>query len=253
MVIMMDKETLIKISKLYNMKPWQQEKHYVQSLVLVALSEYPMVLKGGTYLWFFHGLNRFSEDLDFTATGELPEGLEIKVSESLRMFGVENTVKIMTEDDRGFSFRLSAKGPLNTSEKDLCHVYVEISKREKVIYPTLPLKFNFDPYELPIKVVSGMALDEVAAEKIRAIMARDKARDIYDLVFLFESKSARFDIDCVNQKLKYYDLIFSAELFNKKLEEKKKNWKEELQGLVFGPLLDFDMVASNILKRMKKH
>ncbi len=38
---MIDKETLIKLAKLNNLRPWQQEKHYIQSLILVALSEHP--------------------------------------------------------------------------------------------------------------------------------------------------------------------------------------------------------------------
>lgn len=34
--------------------------------MLNALYDEQLVFKGGTYLWLFHGLPRFSEDLDFT-------------------------------------------------------------------------------------------------------------------------------------------------------------------------------------------
>ncbi len=61
---------MIEIAKLNRLRPWQQEKHYIQSLILNSLSELPLVFKGGTYLWFFHGLKRFSEDLDFTYNGK---------------------------------------------------------------------------------------------------------------------------------------------------------------------------------------
>jgi len=30
-----------------------------------------LVFKGGTALWFFYGLNRFSNDLDFTLAGKV--------------------------------------------------------------------------------------------------------------------------------------------------------------------------------------
>ncbi len=34
---MINKNDLIKIARLYGMHPWQQEKHYIQSLILVTI------------------------------------------------------------------------------------------------------------------------------------------------------------------------------------------------------------------------
>jgi len=237
---MIDKETLQKIAKLYNLRPWQQEKHYVQSLILVSLSEHPLLFKGGTYLWFFHGLPRFSEDLDFTCSEEVPSDLPGRVSESLRLFGVENTVKHEKPMPQAFSFRISAKGPLNTGEIDLCHVYVEISRRETPILPPASFPFAQTQYSLPSKMVSGMALDEVAAEKVRAIMTRDKARDLYDLSFLIGNKGVEFNEGMINAKLAHYDLKFSQKALGEKLKEKKEFWKGELKPLVFGELPAFE-------------
>lgn len=240
---MISRETLRKIAKLNNMRPWQQEKHYIQSIVLVALSEYPVVFKGGTYLWFFHGLDRFSDDLDFTAAGQLPEDLDEDVSESLRLFGIENSIRRSNGTAAGISFRISANGPLHTSERDRCHVYIEISEREKVLRPTLSIEASFDAYGLPVKMLSGMALDEVAAEKVRAIMTRDKARDLYDFAFLLRKKGPRPSLEMVDEKLRYYDMAFSKEAFWKKLAEKKASWDAELKPLVFKDLGDFEAAA----------
>jgi len=246
-----DRETLTKIAKLYGTRPWQQEKHYLQAIILTALAEEPVVFKGGTYLWFFHGLDRFSEDLDFTYAGQPKEELGKEISDALRIFGVENTVKKIEAEERSVSFRISAKGPLNTSEKDLCHVYVEASLREQVIKPTLSLKLDLDAYGLPVKIVRGMALDEVAAEKVRAIMTRDKARDAYDLAFLMQKKKVVPDLETINKKLAYYQLSFSKKAFKEKLLEKEKYWKAELQAMVFGELPDFDASAKTILEKIK--
>ena len=90
---MIDKKTLISFAKLNGMRPWQQEKHYIQSVILVAMSEEQVVFKGGTYLWFFHGLNRFSEDLDFTSE-KVPKDMDKKISKSLLMMGIENKTKL---------------------------------------------------------------------------------------------------------------------------------------------------------------
>lgn len=246
---MIDKETLVKMSKVYHLRPWQQEKHYLQAVVLTALAEQPVVFKGGTYLWFFHGLDRFSEDLDFTYVGTPREGLPKEISETLKFFGIENTLKIIESGERSLSFRLSAKGPLTTSTKDVCQVYVEASLREPVLKPTLPLKIDFDAYKLPVKIVRGMALEEVAAEKVRAIMTRDKARDVYDLAFLVKTKNVKVELAVINKKLAYYQLAFSNDAFKEKLNEKEDYWKSELQSMVFGELPDFRAAVQSILAR----
>lgn len=235
---MIDKDTLVRIARLNGMLPYQQEKHYVQSVMLVSLSAYPLVFKGGTYLWFFHGLNRFSEDLDFTATGQLPENLDEIVSSDSRLFGVENKVKRIAGNDRSLSFRMSAKGPLNTSDIDLCHIYAEISRRETVIRKPVSLRLDLPAYGLPIKIVSGMDLDEVAAEKVRAVMTRNKARDVFDLSFLVR-KGVSFDAKLVEKKLEYYKLSFSAADFIKALDRRKPVWEKELNSLVLGELPSF--------------
>lgn len=244
---MIDKETLKKFAKLNNMKPWQQEKHYIQALILTALSEYPLVFKGGTYLFFFHGLNRFSEDLDFTAIEKMPEGLDKKTLEILGFFGVEATAKTITGNERGFSFRIAAKGPLYTSSIDTCYVYVEISAREKILNPVLTLTLNFDAYQTPTKIINGMSLDEVAAEKIRDITTRNKARDVYDLFFLTR-KNVKLDVETVNEKLRYYEKSFDEKTFIKSVESKKDFWEKELKPLVFGKLPTFEEAEKTIKK-----
>lgn len=248
---MIGREALERIAKLYGLRPWQQERHYIQALVLGALSEFPLIFKGGTYLWFFHGLDRFSEDLDFTATGELPGEIGKSVSESLRMFGVENSLKAISGDGRSLSFRISAKGPLNTSERNLTHVYVEISRRERLLRPPLSLQLNFDAYALPVKIVGGMALDEVAGEKVRAICTREKARDAYDLYYLITRKGVKFDKAIADEKLRYYGLPFSEELLSKSLRKREAGWKPELKSLVFGKLPEFEAVFGAITRWAK--
>lgn len=248
---MISRRELINIAKLYNRRPWQQEKHYIQTLILIALSEEPLIFKGGTYLWFFHGLSRFSEDLDFTVEKDLIGTLPRKVSHTLNLFGVENTFKITTNLERAFTFRISSKGPLNTSDADLCHVYVEISKREKIILNPLSLTIKTEPYQTPQKFIKGLNLQEVAAEKVRAILTRDKARDIYDLWFLMEKGfiPSRKEID---EKMSYYKQPFETDRLEQKIREKKKIWAGELKSLVSGPLPDFELVATKILQGLIK-
>jgi predicted nucleotidyltransferase component of viral defense system len=233
---------------LNGLRPWQQEKHYVQSLILNAISEWPLIFKGGTYLWFFHGLRRFSEDLDFTASENLPEDLAQKTSNSLDLFGIENLLKVITNDEKTLSFRISANGPLNTNDRDRCIVYIEISKRETVIERGIPLRFDHPEYQLPVKRLLGMNLEEVGAEKIRDIFTRKKARDVYDLYYLVAKKKIGFKQHLIEKKLEYYKMSFSEVKFLQEVETRKNYFSKELIGIVFDKLPEFGEVDSTIRK-----
>ena len=223
---------------------WQQEKHFVQAVALEALAEQPLVFKGGTCLWFFHGLPRFSEDLDFTASGALPEGFPGTVSRSLELFGLENSVKTFSDNDSALSFRLSVKGPLNTAPIDECGVYVEISKRGQVEDKTLSLGLGFPEYNLPVKRLAGMSLKEIAAEKVRALVSREKARDLFDLFFLIKWKGVPFDSVLAGKKLAFYGEKFSVKGFLGAAAKKEAYFEKELKNLVFDDLPEFSEVMS---------
>lgn len=243
---MIGEKELLEIAKLNGLKGWQQEKHYVQAVVLGVLAEQPLVFKGGTYLWFFHGLARFSEDLDFTAGEELPKNLAESVSASLELFGVENKNKAITDNETTLSFRISAKGPLNTVEIDECRVYVEISKRESVVEKPVSLRLDFPAYSLPVKRVAGMNLDEVGAEKIRAIMTREKPRDLFDLYYLVEKKQINFNEGLTAKKLAYYGKGFSKQEFLEKARQKQPYFEKELKNMVFDELPNFGEIIQKL-------
>ncbi len=249
---MINKNELLETAKLMGLKSWQQEKHYLQYLALNSIAEEPLVFKGGTYLWFAQGLDRFSEDLDFTASEHLSHDIAEKVSRNLELFGVENSIKPIANNETTLSFRISAKGPLNTAKIDECIVYVEISKREQILKKTLPVKLDYPSYSLPIKTISGMALEEVGAEKVRAILTRQKARDVYDLNYLITKKKIKFDENLINSKLQYYKLRFSENIFIKHVAEKQGYYNRELKGLVFGELPKFEEIKRNLIAWVSK-
>ncbi len=236
----------MRISKVKGLRPWQMEKHYLMAIILNLLSDYNLVFKGGTYLWFFHGLPRFSEDLDFTATGRIPTDLAQKVSDGVKIYGTENELKVITDNSTTFSFRIIANGPLNTSIKDRCVVYVEISKRENVIQDRFPLKMDFPEYSIPVKRISGMNLDEVGSEKVRAILTRKKGRDIFDLYFLIDSKKILFNQDLINLKLDFYRMNFSTFLFVNEVKSRAQRFEKDLKNLVFNKLPDYESIMEKI-------
>ncbi len=207
--------------------------------MLNALYGEQLVFKGGTYLWFFHGLPRFSEDLDFTTISKVSSDIVAKVSKRLSLLGVANEARIESDDEKSFSFKIMAHGPLYSSQNSRCVVYVEISKRENVLKETVPVKLDLLEYQLPVRILMGMSLEEVAAEKVRAIISRNKARDVYDLYYLIKEKRIKFDKELIDKKLKYVGKSFSLAYFRAALNEKSKIFEKELASLIFRVLPSF--------------
>lgn len=242
------------------MKSHQQEKHYIQTLILRSIySLQNPVFKGGTALMFRFGLNRFSEDLDFTHSGEKdPDELMEVIREDLGYLGIETNLKVVTDNDISLSFRIGAEGALFQREIERCYVRIEVSRRESILLE--PETFFMNPQYpdvLPFSIVV-MDREEIMAEKVRTILTRKKARDVYDLWFLItgmrgnggergESMSWEGDmITMINNKLDYYDQTFNPVEFHEKLQEKEDLWKAELDPIIFGQLPEFNDVMKAI-------
>ena len=240
------KDEIISLSKLHNIRTWQEEKRYMQALILNSLSDLPLVFKGGTYLWLFHGLRRFSEELDFTANGKLMNNVPELTSHNISLLGIHNELKIIKNNNITLSFRILSDGPLFTGNLDRTPVYVEISRREEIIDKPIALKFDFPEYNLPVRVLSGMSIEEVASEKIRAIYTRKKPRDIYDLFFLITAKGLKFNKEMVNKKLEFYNMSFDKEMFIEEIKKQEDYFNKALKNIVMDELPDIKYIIEII-------
>lgn len=83
-------------------------------------------------------------------------------------------------------------------------VNLDFSFREKVLRPIRSVITTIYPL-IFTSFVNHLSLEEIEAEKIRALLTRDKGRDIYDLWFLL-SKNIVIDKHLVEEKLKYYKI-----------------------------------------------
>jgi len=233
---LLTKEDLLRLAKARGIGIWQEEKRYAQALVIYGLRNWPIVMKGGTYLWLFHGLNRFSDDLDFTQLGKIDESIE-DLKLSLELFGAKSSVKLIKDDEYVLMFRVSIRGPLYTSEKDICHVRVEISRREGVALEPISVKLDEPHYGIPIAFIRGMDLREVLAEKIRAALVRRNARDLYDAWFLLR-RGVPIDRKLLAEKLIFYDLKMEPSIVSE-LEGLEGKWNSELRPILFGEVPEF--------------
>lgn len=214
----------------------QAEKDYLQHIVLLAqyaATKSELVFKGGTCLQKVYGLDRYSEDLDYTV--QTPTDIERiveAIERRLAGFGHPMRRPKIEEDGAGINVRLKIQGPLYTgTDISLCSLRLEMSKREQVLLP-VEVRRVMPPYEnLPPYSVLAMGREEIAAEKVRAILTRDRARDLYDIFHLIE-KGVRIDLQTVGKKLEYYALRYSRLGFERSVATKRKVWKAELGPLV---------------------
>ncbi len=230
----------------------QVEKDYLQHLFLIFLSRKlsnELVFKGGTALQKVYGLNRFSIDLDFSQTAEI-DFVELinTITKNITDFGyVSRFEEIKT---LGRTFKIRIHGPLyNNSQISASSLIIEISQRENILLEPqsrqiTPIYNDLQPYSLLV-----MQESEILAEKVRAIIARNKPKDIFDLHFLIK-KGIKFNTALVNKKLAYYKEKYSRKRFTEKIKEKEPIWNKELRNYM-QTVPDFKIVVKEIIEAIK--
>lgn len=165
------------------------EQDYIQALFLQKLYSQTegLVFKGGTFLKHAHGLDRFSDDLDFTRREEFENIVPAlkEAAESLSDYGVEAEVDSIEENDVSASCRLIYRGPLyDGSQHSRGSIEIDVSKREDVLTEPEWIRLFFEYPEIRVVNALGLSREELLAEKLRALATRDKARDLYDCWYL---------------------------------------------------------------------
>jgi len=191
--------------------PWNTlEQDFVLSWVLAGISQIEelkdsLVFKGGTALKkIYFGNYRFSEDLDFTMTKEIPEkNLSRYIEEACLyatgrvsefvpnpFFKCERYKEKLPHAHGQIAFTIRARLPWHREPH--VSVMIEITKDERVMTQPrlLPLIYDYEG-DFPYKVWT-YSLEEIVCEKLRAILqnvkklhevgwTRSRARDYYDL------------------------------------------------------------------------
>ncbi len=205
----------------------QAEKDYFQNIILFILYQSygkTIIFKGGTALKKVYGLDRFSEDLDFTCM----ERVDIrKLENGLRRFNLDFEMEKEEYED-GLKVVIRIKGPLYTGiRQSLCKFVIDFSMKEEVILKPEVKTIGRFLEEIPSFDVVVMQEREILAEKIRAVMTRVKARDVYDLWFLLR-KGVEVERELVEKKLEFYGKKWYFRDFRKNLALKESVWESEL-------------------------
>ncbi|MEX2193029.1 MAG: nucleotidyl transferase AbiEii/AbiGii toxin family protein [Nitrosarchaeum sp.] len=195
---MLNKDDIMKIAGEKKLNPSVVSKDYALGWLLFGISKSSigdkLIFKGGTALskvYFPEGW-RLSEDLDFTLADEIKlEVLEKALKEEIPKIiidaiGMKVRLKDRPHANEGFyQSRFQYTGPLG---KDT--VKIEITKEviKKADVKKMPTVFDYPAFDVTV-----YPLEEILAEKMRAILQRKskKIRDYYDVWRLLKTK--KFD------------------------------------------------------------
>ena len=248
----MREEELAEIASVRGLSLRNVERDYLLDVCLHAVSRHrrALVFKGGTALHKFHGLDRFSEDLDFVQGKRRldMERVRDRVVRSSELLGLGCVMGRFDRYRNEVNMDLHFRGPLYDGRKEsLTRVAFNVSIREAP--HEVDMTFHSSPYrEVPAFELYVMSSREMMAEKVRAIMTRDKPRDVYDLWFLCR-KGVELDVQLVDRKLRLYDMVYTPDELLSTAQGRKGAWRRDLGSLVMGRLPDFD----DVLETLREH
>jgi predicted nucleotidyltransferase component of viral defense system len=245
---MISKEELANLKQKRKISLYYLEKEYLQYIFLSSISKYgdSIIFKGGTCLRLCYGLERASEDLDFSTSLNVSKLKEI-LKDCLRDFeylGIEHLDIIKREFEGNIRFEIKFKGPLyNGSSNSANNLKIDFNKNKVFLKNARVIPQIFS--DIPPFTIVALAEKEILAEKIRALANRKQARDLYDLWILYKKG---VDID--------------KELIKKKLKEEKVNIKDikllskeafdaDLKNLLVY-LPDYEQIAKEVLEFLNK-
>jgi len=198
------KQDILERAAEWQLRPEVVEKDYVLGWLLAGIASHPetarqWVFKGGTALKkCYFETYRFSEDLDFSllpdaaySETDLKRVLLEVARRTAELSGIvfqEETVVARPRTDKQgrttFEGRLAYQGPLVVPSWP--RVLLDLTQHEPVL-DQVTQRAVFHPYPdaLPDGTrVSTYSLEELFAEKTRALFERTRPRDLYDVAYI---------------------------------------------------------------------
>lgn len=218
-------------------------KEYIELLALEHLSQTPFAAKivfiGGTNLRIIHGIDRFSEDLDFDCKN-LSEAEFIKMTDLLVDYLRGNGLQVELRDKDnpklsafrrniyfpGLLFDMNLTG--HREERFLMKIEAQ---DQNVMYTPQTAIVNRCGFIFPITVPPKEVL---LSMKLSALLARAKGRDFYDTIFLWQQVEPDYNFLSERNGITTPDELKLA-LYNKLSTIDLKQKQRDFEHLLFNP------------------
>ena len=209
-------------------------KEVIQEIVLCGLSRSGFfdqaAFYGGTALRIFYGLERFSEDLDFSLMTTDPQ------------FSLSSYFDVLEKEVRSFGLNVEIAAKEKTQGSDIQSAFIKGNTREHFLlfYPSfdgvgvlprdekIKIKFEIDtnppefasfqrlyrllpaPYEVNVYDEASLFAGKIHAVLCRSWKNRVKGRDLYDFLF-YISRGSKVNLRHLNARLTQTDSLSSGE------------------------------------------
>ncbi len=244
---MVTRAEIVSIARKQKLPLGMIEKDFILTLVLREIynSQFKnaLVFKGGTALHKLYLHKRLSVDLDFTALDEF----DVDIFKNILLIkDIDSKIRKIGTFENSVSIDLKYTSLLNYPDS----IKIDISLREK---PLLGLKEVAlqSPY-FPDFPVTVFQIEEIAAEKMRALIQRKRPRDYFDMWLLLKEiefkdfeKLAEIKLAAMDDKLDIRKVFTDLEIV-------RSLWKDDLVQLI-PELPDFDSVIKDLKKQFELH
>jgi uncharacterized protein len=244
----------------------QIEKDYILSWILQGLAQHfqlseLIVFKGGTVLKkaYFDDY-RYSEDLDFTLTNQETTNEQIYqwFEEVFEFIAEEANIPLAIisdnpHEDGGVNFYISYVGPLGGKGANK-RIKIDISRSEILEFEPVRKNIICNYSDQNAHQLLCYTLNEVFIEKMRSIMQRMQARDLYDIWYLLAVYNMKIDLLLNEFKAKCDNKGMNPSEFHAKLGQRmpqyKGRWHRSMANQI-KYLPDFDQVERETIRHLK--
>ena len=218
-------------------------KEIIQEILLCGLARANFfdkaVFYGGTALRIFYGLNRFSEDLDFS------------LREKDETFTLEKYIPVLEKEVKSMGLNMKIETKVKSFDSNIKSAFLKGNTIEHLLIfysdnnlikgvnpdKVIKIKFEIDinpppfatfdtkfklspvPYECSLYDINSLFAGKIGAVLIRNRKTRIKGRDLYDYVF-YLSKNVPFNLKHLEARLKESKIIEENHILT--LEEVKE-------------------------------
>ncbi|HMR78289.1 MAG TPA: nucleotidyl transferase AbiEii/AbiGii toxin family protein [Polyangiaceae bacterium] len=217
---------------------------HVVALIAAQNGDGAVIFKGGTSLRLLHFEDyRYSADLDFSVVKRGKDAARELITAALAGTHPDTITELEVVEDA-----ILYKGPLGAQRSiklDLADDELVVNTEDR---PLLP-RWTDTP---PCNVLAYTKL-EITAEKLRCILQRRQCRDFLDLSLLLGQEDLDAVAELFRQKATHrgLDPAKFAERFERRVEEYKRQWDQELEQYL-GEVPHFEAVERSVRRELRK-